>query len=101
MYMHKKLALAAALALCLSVADAADVPRFGQPIASSDLAPWDIRPEEYDEFDWLYGTRCDGLPRSDSNRLISSDETWARPIPRGRQEETVITAKEQAARVQP
>ena len=42
MYMHRKLALAAALALCLSVADAADVPRFGQPIASSDLAPWDI-----------------------------------------------------------
>jgi mono/diheme cytochrome c family protein len=42
MYMHRKLALAAALVLCLSVADAADVPRFGQPIASSDLAPWDI-----------------------------------------------------------
>src|SRR3981081_980894 len=44
MYMHRKLALAAALVLCLSVADAADVPRFGQPIASSHLAPWDSRP---------------------------------------------------------
>jgi 3-hydroxybenzoate 6-monooxygenase len=46
-------------------------------------------PDDYDEFDWLYGTRGDGQPRSDSNRLIFSDETWATPIPRGRQKETV------------
>jgi salicylate hydroxylase len=46
-------------------------------------------PDDYDEFDWLYGTRGDGQPRSDSNRLIFSDETWASPISRGRQKETV------------
>ena len=40
--MHEILALAAALALGLSVADAADAPRFGQPITPADLAPWDI-----------------------------------------------------------
>ena len=38
----RQLALAAALALGLSVANAADAPRFGQPIAPADLAPWDI-----------------------------------------------------------
>ena len=36
------LALTTALALGLSVADAADAPRFGQPITPADLAPWDI-----------------------------------------------------------
>ena len=40
--MHEMLALAAALTLGLSVADAADAPRFGQPVTPSDLAPWDI-----------------------------------------------------------
>jgi hypothetical protein len=40
--MHEMLALATALALGLSVADAADAPRFGQPITPADLAPWDI-----------------------------------------------------------
>jgi S-disulfanyl-L-cysteine oxidoreductase SoxD len=42
MSMHEKLALAAALALGLSVANAADAPRFGQPISPADLAAWDI-----------------------------------------------------------
>ena len=40
--MRERLALATALALGLSVADAADAPRFGQPITPADLAPWDI-----------------------------------------------------------
>ena len=40
--MHEILALAAALTLGLSVADAADAPRFGQPVTPADLAPWDI-----------------------------------------------------------
>jgi cytochrome c len=40
--MHEKLALAAALAFGVSVVNAADVPRFGQPITSADLAAWDI-----------------------------------------------------------
>ena len=40
--MHEILALATALTLGLSVADAADAPRFGQPITPADLAPWDI-----------------------------------------------------------
>ena len=40
--MRKMLAFTAALALGLSVADAADAPRFGRPIAPGDLAPWDI-----------------------------------------------------------
>src|SRR5437016_10124001 len=42
MSMHEILALATALTLGLSVADAADAPRFGQPITPADLAPWDI-----------------------------------------------------------
>src|SRR5262249_20950757 len=42
MCMHEILALPTALALSLSVADAADAPRFGQPITPADLAPWDI-----------------------------------------------------------
>jgi len=42
MSMRERLALATALALGLSVADAADAPRFGQPITPADLAPWDI-----------------------------------------------------------
>ena len=42
MSMHEKLALAAAIALGLSVANAADAPRFGQPISPADLAAWDI-----------------------------------------------------------
>ena len=41
MSMHEKLALAAAIALGLSVANA-DAPRFGQPISPADLAAWDI-----------------------------------------------------------
>jgi S-disulfanyl-L-cysteine oxidoreductase SoxD len=42
MSMREVLALTIALALGLSVADAADAPRFGQPITPADLAPWDI-----------------------------------------------------------
>src|SRR5258707_11691779 len=42
MSMLEKSALAAALAVGLSLANAADAPRFGQPIAPGDLAPWDI-----------------------------------------------------------
>src|SRR6266404_4281371 len=42
MSMREVLALATGLALGLSAADAADAPRFGQPITSADLAPWDI-----------------------------------------------------------
>jgi S-disulfanyl-L-cysteine oxidoreductase SoxD len=42
MSMRETLAAAAALALGLSVANAADAPRFGQPIAPADLAPWDV-----------------------------------------------------------
>ena len=42
MSMRDSLAVAAALVLCLSAANAADAPRFGQPIAPADLAPWDI-----------------------------------------------------------
>src|SRR5437016_10302342 len=42
MSMHEKIAAAIALALGLSVANAADAPRFGQPITQPDLAPWDI-----------------------------------------------------------
>ena len=42
MSMRETLALAAALAVGLSLANAADAPRFGQPIAPGDLAPWDI-----------------------------------------------------------
>src|SRR6266436_1644780 len=42
MSMPDMLALTTALALGLSVADAADAPRFGQPITPADLAPWDI-----------------------------------------------------------
>jgi cytochrome c len=40
--MHEILALATAITLGLGVADAADAPRFGQPITPADLAPWDI-----------------------------------------------------------
>jgi cytochrome c len=40
--MRETLALAAALAVGLSLANAADAPRFGQPIAPGDLGPWDI-----------------------------------------------------------
>jgi S-disulfanyl-L-cysteine oxidoreductase SoxD len=40
--MHERIAAAAALMLGLSMADAADAPRFGQPIAPGDLASWDI-----------------------------------------------------------
>jgi S-disulfanyl-L-cysteine oxidoreductase SoxD len=40
--MHGTLALAAALAFSASVVNAADAPRFGQPITSADLTPWDI-----------------------------------------------------------
>ena len=39
MSMREVLALTTALALGLSVADAADAPRFGQPITPADLAP--------------------------------------------------------------
>ena len=42
MSMRDMLALTTALALGLSVADAADAPRFGQPITPADLATWDI-----------------------------------------------------------
>ena len=42
MSMRERLALATILMLGLSVADAADAPRFGQPITPADLAPWDI-----------------------------------------------------------
>src|SRR5260370_21591529 len=42
MSMHEILALATAITLGLGVADAADAPRFGQPITPADLAPWDI-----------------------------------------------------------
>jgi len=37
-------------------------------------------PDDYAEFDWLYGTSGDGQPRSGSNPLVFSDETWATPI---------------------
>ena len=40
--MHEKLVLAAVLAFGLSVVNAADAPRLGQPITSADLVPWDI-----------------------------------------------------------
>jgi hypothetical protein len=42
MSMLEKLVVGLALALGSSVAGAADAPRFGQPIAPNDLAPWDI-----------------------------------------------------------
>ena len=42
MSMLRESALAAALALVLSAADAADAPRYGQPMTAADLAPWDI-----------------------------------------------------------
>src|SRR5258705_10918793 len=42
MSMRRSLTLTAALALGLGAATAADAPRFGQPIAPADLAPWDI-----------------------------------------------------------
>src|SRR4029453_7123307 len=42
MSMHETLAAAAALALGLNVANAADAPRCGQPPAPADLAPWDV-----------------------------------------------------------
>jgi hypothetical protein len=40
--MRKKLAIALALAVGASAVGAADAPRFGQPISTGDLAPWDI-----------------------------------------------------------
>jgi len=40
--MRETLAFTSALALGLSLANAADAPRFGQPIAPADLAPWDV-----------------------------------------------------------
>src|SRR5215510_843034 len=42
MSMRDQLALAAALLLGVSVANAADAPRFGQPITPAELAPWVI-----------------------------------------------------------
>src|SRR4051812_12743442 len=42
MFMRNKLAFAFALAIGVSTANAADAPRFGQPISPADLAPWDI-----------------------------------------------------------
>jgi len=42
MSMRRKLAMGLAVALGAGVAGAADAPRFGQPIAPNDLAPWDI-----------------------------------------------------------
>src|SRR6516225_834319 len=42
MSMRRKLAMGLALALGASVAGAGDAPRFGQPIAPNDLAPWDV-----------------------------------------------------------
>src|SRR3954451_18039218 len=42
MSMLRESALAAALALVLSAPDAADAPRYGQPMTAADLAPWDI-----------------------------------------------------------
>src|SRR5215471_6432151 len=42
MSMREVFALTTALALGLSVAVAADAPRFGRPISPADLAPWDI-----------------------------------------------------------
>src|SRR5262249_56193578 len=42
MSMLEKLAVSLALTLGVSVADAADAPRLGQPIAPNDLASWDI-----------------------------------------------------------
>jgi S-disulfanyl-L-cysteine oxidoreductase SoxD len=42
MSMRETLSAAAALALGFNVANAADAPRFGQPIAPADLAPWDV-----------------------------------------------------------
>jgi S-disulfanyl-L-cysteine oxidoreductase SoxD len=38
----RNLSAAAALTLGLSVAYAADAPRFGQPISPGDIGPWDI-----------------------------------------------------------
>ena len=46
--------------------------------------------EDYDEFDWLYGTRCASQEGSELNCPILSDETWAMPIPSGGQEEAVL-----------
>jgi cytochrome c len=40
--MRETLTLAAPLAVGLTLANAADAPRFGQPIAPGDFAPWDI-----------------------------------------------------------
>jgi cytochrome c len=40
--MHDRFACVLALALGLGTANAADAPRFGQPIAPADLAPWDM-----------------------------------------------------------
>jgi len=42
MSMHDRFACVLALALGLGTANAADAPRFGQPIAPADLAPWDM-----------------------------------------------------------
>src|SRR5260370_11169589 len=42
MAMHAMLALAPAVPRGLAWANAADAPRFGQPITPADLAPWDI-----------------------------------------------------------
>jgi 2-polyprenyl-6-methoxyphenol hydroxylase-like FAD-dependent oxidoreductase len=37
-------------------------------------------PDNYAELDWLYSTRDADRPRSESNRPIFIDETWASPI---------------------
>jgi len=37
-------------------------------------------PDDYAEFDWVYGTRGDAKPRADSNRAVFTDETWATQI---------------------
>jgi sulfane dehydrogenase subunit SoxC len=42
MSMHDRFACVLVLALGLGTANAADAPRFGEPIAPADLAPWDM-----------------------------------------------------------
>src|SRR5262245_18234112 len=42
MFMRDRFALATALSLAFSVANAGEAPRYGQPITPADLAAWDI-----------------------------------------------------------
>jgi hypothetical protein len=46
-------------------------------------------PDNYTEFDWLYGAGAVGPPRSKSDRTVFMDETWATNMPRTTKEEAV------------